>query len=1452
VTLLAGAALALLALSVPLVLLHLRRRPLAAIEVDSLRDWRRLPAASPSGRGRFSPPVLPLLLLLQLLALALLAFALAKPAGGGESAPSVHAYVVDESLWMGADEAGGGTRIESAQALLRRRLAALPSDGRVALVGAGASASVLYEGEAGGAAAALGELRAGAGQGSLDAGLRLAAGLRGSSSDPVLLLRAPEDPAPPVSGGGAALAQVVVGEEGQADLGVSAGYACAPADPESCDGLARVRNAGAAAATARLRIETEAGEAIERSLDIGAGEAAPVRFPLAPGQSAEATLQGGDALAADDSAAVAVPARAGLRVTLVGDPEKALPLARALAAVPGVKLRLRTAQSYKPSDPRTSDLLVFDQFEPHGGLPNAPALLLVDPPRLPGGAVGKPLEDSRPSGEAEGDPLLAGADLSALTIDEGAAERLALPSWTRAVVWSPEGPLLAAGSHAGKRVAIVAFQPSESNLPGLAGFAALVSNITAWASEWAPAEALAGETVAVDAPGASAVTLSGPGGERTLPVTDGTATATASAPGIYRLTIAGKGGSRTRELAVDPGTEPVPAAAAPVDLALLAAAPAGHGTEWWPWVLAAALLVLALELAYALRREPGAAWRGAGPRRRAATALAGLSLLLAALAIVLTQTGTSHRPATVVVDRSTSVGAVAEGTESPWLDAAGACGTRCPTVQFAAAAAFTAPGGKPLPARDGAPLGGGETDLRGALELGLARTPRGGRLDLLSDGYETTGDSEAVAAEARRRGVEIDALPLEERPADAGVTKVELPPALHAGDPVSVQVNVRSSAAVGATLTVERDGAEVGSERVELRVGDNPFVFSVKAPAASGSYVYTARVEAKGDEVPGNDALGTALRVESAPKVLVAGPAGSPIATMLSADGIDVESVAPSSLPSAAGEYGDVDAVVLENVSAAELGDERAAALAEAVRADALGLFVLGGSHSFSLGRYYSSPLEAALPVHSLVPGKLRRRRLALELALDRSGSMLDAVAGVPKIEMAQAAARGALKFVASRKAELGIVVFDARAKTLVPLTAVEDPVTEGAIRTKINRLLPEGGTEIVAGLEAAVAAIERSKATERHIILLSDGVSEAGDFRKLVPQLKRQKITVATVALGAEADTKLLGEIAKATGGNAHRTESPQELPRIFSKEARLNARPVRIKGTIQLQPGASSPIVSSILGEQLSGVRGNVVTTTKPGAEAALLGEDSGGRGPDPVLAQWTYGSGRVAVWTPGLDPQSAGVWANRPRLFQDAARWVERGVTPPPLTPAVRPGDLRQVVVETGGDAEQPTGGELSGSLSTPDGKTIELGFELRAPGEYVAATPRLAPGEYGYAVGDGARTTTGQLAVPYPAELRPGQPEATPLRALAAATGGSVLDPGGYSDIAGHGSDAWRWAALAALVAFFLGAALRLLGGAGRAGETRSRQNPFARDRARADRPDDPDRPADDPERELGRV
>jgi Ca-activated chloride channel family protein len=1438
VSLLSGTALAALVLAIPLVALHLRRRKPPRRAVGSLLAWRDLPAAGGGGARRIGRPPLPLLLALQLLALALLVFAFARPVSNESATTSSHVYVVDESMWMGA-EVSGTERIDAARAVLRERLGELSGDEAVRIVGAGATPTVLFEGKAADAGAALAGLRAGPGAANLTAALRLAAGLRAGSGDQIAVLRAPEEAAPKVSGGGSAYEDLEVGEPVEDAALSGASVHCDRLGTEACEVFVRVTDSAAAARTLPVRVAISGEPVHTVPVRVQPDEGAPLVFTARPGTTVRMSLAPGDGLAADDSAFVSVPEPGGEHITLVGNRTRALPLARALASVPGVKLRLRTPQTYQPTDPGTSDLLVLDDFVPKDGLPKAPALLLVNPPRLPGGrSLGK-LHDSRLSGTEAASPLLEGADIASLTIGAGAARRLALPAAMSATAWSAEGPLIASGTDGGRRVAVMSFEPSESNLPQLASFPTLIDNIVAWSQRLAPPSAAAGAPFALaEPPGTSAATLAPAvgGTARDLKVAAGTEVPVSiPEPGNYVVTLKGPWGTRSLALAVNPGT--AAAAGAPVDLAAPAPpAHAGH-SDLWPWLLAAALLVLILEALYAWWREPE---RAGSTRRRIAIGLQVASVVLVVVALLDPTVGTKSTPTTLVLDRSLSIGPASEVAEGEWLAANRGCGADCRVVQFGGGAEFTGGSAEPLPREATGSVEGRESNLQAAMELALARTPRGGQVVLLSDGRQTAGEPVALAAAARDRGVTVDTVALTRQPADAAVTRLQAPSALHAADPLSLEVTVRSSTESPAMLKVLRDGEVVGRQKVALGTGDNPFLFSVRVPQLPGSYGYEVEVESEGDTRPQNDALGTTVRVQGPPRVLVSGADGSTAAEMLSADGFEVTPVAASALPASAAGYTGYDGVVLEDVSAEELGKPRARAIDAAVRDRALGLLAFGGERSFSLGKYYKSPLQDALPVKSLVPGKLQRKNVAVELILDRSGSMINEVGGVPKIAMAQAAARGALDFLLKHRDQIGVVTFEVKANSLVPLTQVE-PGNVTEIETKINNIPADGGTNVYKGLAEGVKEIERSKAKERHIILLTDGISEPGSYAKLLPGLKQGKISVATVALGAEADFKLLKEIAADTGGNYYRTENARDLPKIFDKETRLNTRTVRLRGQIGVSAGDPSPITGSLVGEHLPPLGGNVVTELKPGAEAALLGQDKD-HPPDPVLAQWQYGSGRVAAWTPGLTPEWAGEWLAHERLFQDAGRWVERGVAPPPLTPNLAPGNQRELeVAPTNSRGTSIVLEGLEGTLTSPAGKSIPLGFEESAPGRWTAPLPILPGGEYEYALtSEGAGSLTGKLAVPYPAEFRLGRIDTTPLGPLAAASAGTTLSATDPGTIEGSSHRIWWLFAALALACFLVGAGLRLLarGWGGEDDAPSNRQDSPERDPDPADLQPDP--------------
>lgn len=592
--------LAALTLLLPLLVLHLRRPTLAVREVSSLLVWERVGASPPVANRRLRRPRHPLLLLLQALALSALVVGLAGPELTRGAASPATVYVVDGSLWMHV-----GTRSADARREIVRDAALTPT-GQIVVVSAGATPSVVYRGSASGLARALARLRAGSAAGDLAAGVTLAAGLLGGPHGRMVVLRAPESPLPPVLAAPGQLTARVVGSA-TADQGLFAPAArCGIGPASACEVVATVRNEDARRHVDRYTAFVDGRPAATLRVEVPARSTAEIAFTAPAGTTVRLRLTAHDPLPLDDTAWVEVPGPDGTppssTVTLVGDPTSALSLAQALASVPGVTLRLRTAATYRRRDALASDLVVLDGFMPASGLPPAPAVALVAPPRLPGGSISGAISAPTVSGQATASDLLDGVDLTSLSVDRGAAELLALPASLEPLVWSPSGPLLAGGDDGRRRVAVLAFDPVRSNLTQLPAFPILARNLVRWADGWATIDDRG--SLAIDAvPGTTRVRVAGTSGPvRTADLSHGAAAFTGLAPSRYRVSASGAVVTHRRTLAASlelPTTVADATTLGPIDLASWAAAAPRRGrTTLTPWLLVLALIAMAGDWIY--------------------------------------------------------------------------------------------------------------------------------------------------------------------------------------------------------------------------------------------------------------------------------------------------------------------------------------------------------------------------------------------------------------------------------------------------------------------------------------------------------------------------------------------------------------------------------------------------------------------------------------------------------------------------------------------------------------------------------------------------------------------------------------------------------------------------------------------------------------------------------------
>lgn len=603
---------------------------------------------------------------------------------------------------------------------------------------------------------------------------------------------------------------------------------------------------------------------------------------------------------------------------------------------------------------------------------------------------------------------------------------------------------------------------------------------------------------------------------------------------------------------------------------------------------------------------------------------------------------------------------------------------------------------------------------------------------------------------------------------------------------------------------------------VRVQQGDNPFILSLRAPDQLGWHTYRVALAMQGDTVPENNALDFATRVVGRPQVLVvASTPRDSFVSLLQHAGMDTKVTTPRAFPVSSEGLRAYDGVVLDDLPSAGLSPLQVAALDGAVRLGGLGLLLSGGPHSLTLGRYSLTPLERMLPVYSVPPSTLRQGNVALQLVLDRSGSMNNLAGSQPKILMAQAAANIAVDFALSHKDDLGVVSFDYYPHILIPMQKVAAPATALSIHQVINRLTADGGTNIYAALQDGLTQILKSGAPYRHIILMTDGVSDPANYNILLRRFPTAHITLSTVAMGTDADVHLLQRLANAGKGRYYYTNNAADLPRIFAKEVRLSAGEIRVTGTIPVSIASSSPILRDLSDAHLPAVRGYPATSLKPGAVSLLVAHGQG-RGSDPILAQWQYGLGRVLVWTPGGAAWGGNWMSAKSNLWDDAARWMLRGVPRQPLEPRFLPAPTpRTMEVDTLQNIGSPINlAYLDALVQSPRKKPSEVAFSQTAPGNYQAPAPTGQPGIYRLTVRqlDAPQNRTDvALALPYSPEYALAPPNVGLLSQLAAETGGRIITSPSQL-IGGSGSRIELWWALAALALLFFLAdvVVRLLG------------------------------------------
>ncbi|MFN3651717.1 MAG: glutamine amidotransferase [Armatimonadota bacterium] len=669
------------------------------------------------------------------------------------------------------------------------------------------------------------------------------------------------------------------------------------------------------------------------------------------------------------------------------------------------------------------------------------------------------------------------------------------------------------------------------------------------------------------------------------------------------------------------------------------------------------------------------------------------------------------------------------------------------------------------------------TNVAGAIRLALAAFPDDAqrRLVLVSDGNENLGSAVQEAAAAASAEVQIDVVPVTyEYPREVLLEKMVNPSEAKVGEPFEVRLIARSTVKTSSTINLLRNGELIARQRVDLLPGPNVVTFK-QALEESRFHTYEAVIETGNDELAENNrALGFVL-VKGKPKVLIveSNPADARyLAASLQGQQLEVDIREPGRLPATLAEFQTYDSIVLSNVGAYQLTPDQMKAIRSSVRDLGTGLVMIGGENSYGPGAYKGTPIEEALPVDMDV----RKHKVMPVGAV----AMVLHTCEFPDGNRWAAETAASVVDVLGERDKVGVLLYGMSGEQWgLPM---QPAANKERIKAQIYNLDPGDAPDFHSLMDLGHKGLmtDASEAAVKHMIIISDG-DPSPPTPELLNKIRKDKITVSTVAVFPHGGgTGTLENIAAVGKGQFYNVRRPEEIPRIFLKEAQRVLKPAIIEETFSPNVLRDSQLLSGIQG--VPPLMGYVATTAKeaPSVEVAMTSKRD-----DPILASWRFGLGKSVAFMSDAKNRWAAPWVSAgttfSRFWAQTIRWTVRSTARANLDANVEIAERKGRVVI---DVVDPQGNfinmlDIRGSVAG-DNVSPSLRIDQTAPGRYEGTFEAPEKGQYMVALRYTDKDGTPRIhrvgaAVPYSNEYRNLSANTATLTTVSERTGGRLYPP-----------------------------------------------------------------------------